>query len=94
MSAQNFSKKNKHTNKNNNPPPLIENYIPTFIVDLSIPINVCFSDHFIHLFISQLLTKVCHHMAQLSSTDVAIPILRNQVSQWAPLLTNYSAYVH
>lgn len=90
MSAQNFYKKKKPKK----PPSLIENYIPTFIVDLSIPINVCFSDHFIHLFISQLLTKVCHHMAQLSSTDVAIPILKNQVSQWAPLLTNYSAYVH
>lgn len=77
MSAQNFYKK-KSPKK---PPSLIENYIPTFIVDLSIPINVCFSDHFIHLFISQLLTKVCHHMAQLSSTDVAIPILKNQVSQ-------------
>ena len=48
----------------------------TFIVDLTISINVCFSDHLIHFLISQLLSKVCHHMAQLSSTDVPIAILR------------------
>lgn len=50
-------------------------HIPTFIVDLSISINVCFSDHLINLFISQLLPEVCHHMAQLSSTDVSVTIL-------------------
>lgn len=37
------------------------------IVDLTIPINVCFADHFIHLLISQLLTQVRHHMSQLKN---------------------------
>lgn len=47
----------------------------TFIVHLTITIYVGFSDHLIHLFICQLLAKVCHDMTQLCSTDVAITVL-------------------
>ena len=44
------------------------------IVDLAITINVSLTDHLVHLFIRELLTKVGHDVAQLSSTDEAIAI--------------------
>lgn len=50
-------------------------FVPTFIIDLAISINVCFSDHLVNFLVGQLLPKVRHHMAQLSSTDVTVPIL-------------------
>merc|ERR1719215_2275538 len=45
-----------------------------FIVDLSVAINVGFPDHFINLLIGELLTQVCHDMAQLCCADEAITI--------------------
>lgn len=47
----------------------------TFVVDLAVPINVCFSDHFVHFLVSQLLSQVCHHVTQLGGTNVAVAIL-------------------
>lgn len=57
----NFKKNNFHTGvflkwQNQTNP-------PTFIVDLSVAINVCFSDHLVHFLISQFLPQVCHHVA-------------------------------
>merc|ERR1712107_5922 len=45
-----------------------------FIVDLTIPVNVCLPDHLINLLVCQFFTEVCHHMAQLSSTNETIAI--------------------
>ena len=46
----------------------------TFIIDLPISINVCFSDHLINFLICKFLSQVCHHMSQLSSTNETISI--------------------
>ena len=47
----------------------------TFIVDLSVPIDVSFPDHLIHLLVGQLLAEVGHHMTQLRGADVAVAVL-------------------
>lgn len=47
----------------------------TFVVDLSVPVDVCFPDHLVYFLVCQLLSQVSHHMTQLCCTDVAISIL-------------------
>merc|ERR1719502_551738 len=44
------------------------------VIDLTLPIHVCFSDHLINLLVCQLFTKVCHDMAQLCSADKTVSI--------------------
>merc|ERR1712003_256236 len=44
------------------------------VVDLAIAVDVCFPDHLINLLISELLTQVCHDMAQLRGTDKAVAV--------------------
>merc|ERR1712146_160448 len=46
------------------------------IVDLAISIDICLSDHFVNLLVSEFLAEVCHHVAQLCGTDesIAIPV--------------------
>merc|ERR1719276_658113 len=40
------------------------------VIDLSITINICLTNHLINFFISQLLTQVGHHMTQLCCSGV------------------------
>lgn len=47
----------------------------TFVVDLAVTVNVCFSDHLVHFLVGQLLSQVCHHVTQLSGADVSVAIL-------------------
>lgn len=47
----------------------------TFVVDLSITIDISFPDHLIYLLICQFLTKVCHHMTKFSSAEIEIKAL-------------------
>merc|ERR1740117_2348858 len=44
------------------------------IVDLTITINICLTNHLINFFIRQLLSEVGHHVTQLCSTDEAVTI--------------------
>ena len=47
----------------------------TFIINLSVTVDVCLPDHFIDLLISELLAKVGHYMPQLCCRDEPIAIL-------------------
>lgn len=47
----------------------------TFVVHLTVPIDIGFSDHLVHFLVCELLTEVCHDMTQFCSADVAISIL-------------------
>merc|ERR1719162_2253091 len=44
------------------------------IVDLAITINVRLTNHFINLLIRELLSEICHDVAQLCGTDEAVAI--------------------
>merc|ERR1712061_468322 len=44
------------------------------VVDLAIAVDVRFPNHLINLLVGELLTQVCHDMAQLRGTDKAIAI--------------------
>ena len=44
------------------------------VVDMPIPIDISLSDHFIHLFVSQFLSQVGHHVSQFSSRNESISI--------------------
>lgn len=46
-----------------------------FVVDLSITINIGFTDHFIDFFVSEFLAKVGHNVAQLCRGDETVSIL-------------------
>lgn len=50
----------------------------TFIVDLSVSVNVGLADHLVHLLVCELLPEVGHDMPQLCRTDVAVPILQGE----------------
>lgn len=41
---------------------------------MSVSIDICLTDHLIHLLIGQLLSEVGHHMAQLSGGDESVSI--------------------
>jgi len=45
-----------------------------FVVDVTITIDISFSDHFIDFFVSQLFTQVGHNVSQFSSRDQTIAI--------------------
>ena len=45
------------------------------VVDLTIPINISFTDHFIYFFVCKLLSKICHDVTELSSRDKSITVL-------------------
>merc|ERR1719487_1435167 len=45
-----------------------------FVVDLPVAIDVGLTDHLIHLFICEFLTKVGHHVPQLRRTDESVSI--------------------
>lgn len=47
----------------------------TFIVDLSVPIDVCFPDHLVHFLVGQLFAQVRHDVTQLCGADVAVAVL-------------------
>lgn len=75
-------KKPKHTQKPINPFSLnISNLLghhhldEFFIINLSIPINICFPNHLIHFFICKLLSKVGHDVTQFSCGDESISVL-------------------
>ena len=42
--------------------------LPTFVVDLAVPVDVGLSYHLINLFVCQLLPEIGHHVTKLSST--------------------------
>merc|ERR1719333_1866683 len=44
------------------------------VVDLSITINICLSDHLIYFFVGELLAEICHDVAQLGSTNESVAI--------------------
>jgi len=54
------------------------------VVDLSITVDVCFPDHFVALFVRQLLTKVGHDMAQLCAKIVSLNLSRNNQQRNSP----------
>merc|ERR1719265_692796 len=56
------------------------------VIDLPISVNVSLPDHFIDLLVSQLLTKICHHMPQLRSTDESIAIAVENFESFDQLL--------
>ena len=45
-----------------------------FVVDVSVSINVCLSNHLVYFLVSQFLTQVGHHVSQLSSWDESVSI--------------------
>lgn len=45
-----------------------------FVIDVSISIYVCFSNHFIHLFFCEFLAQIGHYMSEFCSRDEAISI--------------------
>mmetsp|Transcript_5766 Transcript_5766/g.11783 ORF Transcript_5766/g.11783 Transcript_5766/m.11783 type:complete len:206 (+) Transcript_5766:195-812(+) len=45
------------------------------VVDLPVTVNVGLADHLVNLLVGQLLTKVGHHVTQLSSGDEAVAVL-------------------
>lgn len=53
----------------------------TLIVDLAIAVDVSFTDHFVHLLVSELLAQVCHDVPQLGCTDVAITVLHEAAAK-------------
>merc|ERR1712117_692932 len=58
----------------------------TFIVDLTVPVNIGFPDHLIHLFIGELLSQVGHHMPELSRGDETVAILVEDAERLPDLL--------
>ena len=50
----------------------------TFVVDLSVSIDVSFSDHLLYFPICQFLSQVCHDVAELCGADVTVAILRTR----------------
>lgn len=50
----------------------------TFIVDLTVSIDIRLSDHFVHFLICQLLAQIGHDVTELGCTDVAVSILRRE----------------
>lgn len=47
----------------------------TFIVDLSVSVDVCFPDHLVHFLVRELFSEVGHDVAQLCGANVAIAVL-------------------
>lgn len=45
-----------------------------FVIDVSISIDVCFSDHFVDFLVGELLPQIGHHVPELGSWDEAIAI--------------------
>jgi len=52
-----------------------KNPIITFVVNLSVAVNISLSDHFINFFVRELFTKVGHHVTKFSSRDEAVSVL-------------------
>ena len=48
----------------------------TFIVDLTVSVNVCLPDHLVHLLVGQLLAQVGHHVTQLGRRDETVAVLK------------------
>merc|ERR1719384_2568704 len=44
------------------------------IVDLTVTINICFTNHFIYLLVGEFFPEIGHDMAQLCRADESIPI--------------------
>merc|ERR1712007_407327 len=44
------------------------------VIDLTVPIDVCLTDHLIDFLICELLTEIGHHVAELGRADEAIAI--------------------
>src|SRR6218665_1526288 len=64
--------------------------MPTFVIHLTITVNVSLPDHLIHLFVRKLLAKVGHDMSQLSSRNEAIAILVEHSKRLANLFLGIS----
>lgn len=47
----------------------------TFVVNLSISVDVCFPDHLIHFLVRELFSKVSHDVTQLCGADEAVAVL-------------------
>lgn len=45
------------------------------VVDLSVAVDVCFSDHLVDFLVRQLLAEVGHDVAQLGRGDVPVAVL-------------------
>ena len=58
----------------------------TFIVNLTITIDISLSDHFVDLFVSELLAKVCHHVTQLSGRNETVAVLVEDTERFADFL--------
>lgn len=64
----------------------------TFVVNLSVSVNVCFSDHLVNLFVGQLFPKVCHDVTQFSCADVPVPILKHRIFRSATARVALASY--
>merc|ERR1719336_3566857 len=58
----------------------------TFIVDLTVPVNIGFPDHLIHLLIGELLSQVGHHVPELSRGDETVAVLVEDAERLPDLL--------
>ncbi len=41
---------------------------------MTVTVNICLTDHLIHLLVSQLFSKVCHNVPQLGSRDETVSV--------------------
>ena len=48
----------------------------TFVVDLTVAVDVGFSDHLVNLLVSQLLAQVGHHVSELGGRDKTVAVLK------------------
>ena len=58
----------------------------TLVVDLSISVDISLADHFVDLFIGQLLTQVCHNVSEFGGRDEAVAILIEDPESFSDLL--------
>ena len=70
----------------NTNPTWIGQQIVTFVVDLTVAVDVGFSDHLVDLLVSELLAEVGHHVPQLGCRDETVAILIEDAEGLADLL--------
>merc|ERR1712146_651350 len=44
------------------------------VIDLSVTIDICLTDHLIYLLIGEFLSQICHDVTKLCSTEEAVAI--------------------
>ena len=54
----------------------------TFVVNLSVSVNVGFSDHLVDFLVGQLLAQVGHHVTQFGGGNETVPVLKYVKLYW------------